>query len=58
MVEIMSELTAQQLKNKIEQVKKDIETVKQSSEPGHKIDVMCQYVEYLEDELRNVENKR
>lgn len=54
----MTELTAQQLREKIEQVKKDVELVRNSADSGHKIDIMYQYIEYLEDELQIAESKR
>lgn len=51
------ELTAQEIRDKIDQVKKDIETVRNSGDGGQRIDVMYEYINYLEYELSIAENK-
>ena len=53
-----NELTPSQLKEKIEQVRKDIEVVRTTADANHKIDIMYQYLEYLEDELKEAQKKR
>ena len=57
MVEIMTELTANDLKEKIDQVKKDIEVIRNKGDSGQKLDIMYEYIAYLEDELKMIERK-
>jgi len=48
---------AKHLEEKIRQVNKDIEIVKEQGETGRKLEVLYEYKEYLEDELRIIKNK-
>lgn len=52
----MNALTSEELKEKIEMVKKDIELLRSTGETGRKLEVLCEYREYLEDELRFIKN--
>jgi hypothetical protein len=56
-VDQMNRLTAEQLKDKIEQVEVDIK--KMQGEPGNdrKISILLEYKDYLNDELKALENK-
>lgn len=47
----MSELTIEELKEKIKRVKQDIDQLKGMGDGGRKLDTLCEYVEYLEEEL-------
>lgn len=49
-------LTAEELKEKIKQVEKDIATLSGTGESGRKFEVLNEYKEYLEDELRFIKN--
>jgi len=49
----MNELSKEELQEKIEKVKQDIAT-----QTGRKLEVLSQYKEYLEDELRMLEAGR
>ena len=53
----MTELTANDLKEKIDQVKKDIEVIRNKGDSGQKLDIMYEYIAYLEDELKMLERK-
>ena len=52
----MPDLTADELKAKIEQVKSDIKRFQQDGNSIRKMDILKEYQDYLEDELRNLEN--
>jgi hypothetical protein len=56
-VDQLSQLTAEQLKDKIEQVEFDVK--KMQGEPGNdrKISILLEYKDYLNDELKALENK-
>lgn len=39
---------------KIEQVEKDIEAFRQQGKADKQVEVLCEYLEYLQDELRMI----
>jgi len=47
----MSDLTISELKEKILRVKNDIDQLKGMGDGGRKLDALCEYKEYLEEEL-------
>ena len=47
----MNELTEQELKEKIERVKTDLELLKSSGTSGRKFDTLLEYQNYLQEEL-------
>ena len=47
----MSELTVDEMKSKVEKVKKDIAELMAAGQTGRKLEVLIEYKEYLEDEL-------
>ena len=49
----MSELSISELQEKLEQVKKDL-----AKEIGRKFEVLSEYKEYLEDEIRFLKNEQ
>ena len=53
----MSELSIQEYKEKIDQVKKDIETLKLSGTSGRRLEVLTEYLGYLEDEMQFLINE-
>lgn len=50
-------ITSKDLEEKIKQVEKDIDVIKAQGEIGRKLEVLYEYKEYLEDELRLSRNK-
>ena len=54
----MSDLTIQELKEKIKKVAVDLESLRQSGESGRKLEVLSEYKEYLEDELEFVKREQ
>lgn len=48
----MSDLTVQQLEEKIKMVQKDIDLLMSTGGAGRKLEVLSEYKSYLEDELR------
>lgn len=52
----MSDLTVEDIKSKIEKVKKDIEGLRLTGESSRKLEVMNEYLLYLEDELKMEEH--
>lgn len=51
----MNELTPEQLEAKITQVQRDIEIVRNSNKKGS--EHLSEYLEYLKDELKMLQNK-
>ena len=49
-------LTIDELKEKIKQVEQDIDLVRRTGQSGRKLEVLCEYKEYLEEELINIKN--
>lgn len=54
----MSGLTIQEYKEKIIQVEEDINTLRLSGSSGRRLDVLCEYKEYLEEELLYLINEK
>lgn len=54
----MSEMSIQEYKEKIDQVDKDINTLRLSGASGRRLDVLCEYKEYLEEELLYLINEK
>lgn len=52
----MSELTIEALKEKIRKVEEDIKNLNQEGVTGRKFEVLNEYKEYLEDELRFIKH--
>jgi UDP:flavonoid glycosyltransferase YjiC (YdhE family) len=50
----VSDLTIEELQEKINQVVKDLENLNQAGESGRKFEVLNEYKKYLEDELHNI----
>jgi hypothetical protein len=48
----MTDLTIQELEEKIKMVDKDLDTLRQQGGAGRKLEVLSEYKAYLEDELR------
>lgn len=53
----MGELSITDLKEKIKKVKEDIESLRLTGESSRKLEVMNEYLLYLEDELKMEENE-
>ena len=47
----MNDLTIDELKTKIEQVKKDLESLRATGESSRKLEILNEYKSYLEEEL-------
>lgn len=53
----MSELTIEELQDKISKVIIDIEALRNTGESSKKLEILSEYKEYLEDELRFLKNE-
>jgi len=47
----MNDLTIEELKEKIEQVRKDLESLRATGESSRKLEILNEYKSYLEEEL-------
>jgi len=56
-VDQLNQLTAEQLKDKIEQVEFDIKKMQSEAGLDRKVAVLIEYKDYLYDELKALENK-
>lgn len=54
---IMNDLTPNDLKEKIKTVEEDIDTLRRAGQAGRRLDVLCEYKEYLETELLQLINE-
>ena len=52
----MNNLTIEELKEKIKKVEDDLATLNRAGETGRKFEVLNEYKEYLEDELRFIKS--
>lgn len=52
----MTDLTVNEIKEKIKKVEEDIEQLNRSGESGRKFEVLNEYKKYLEDELRYIKH--
>ena len=53
----MSDLSLDDLKAKIKTVKSDIESLRLTGDSSRKLEVLTEYLSYLEDELKMEENE-
>jgi hypothetical protein len=56
-VDQLNQLTVEQLKDKIEQVESDIKKMQSEAGLDRKVAVLIEYKDYLNDELKALENK-
>jgi hypothetical protein len=56
-VDQLNQLTAEQLKDKLEQVEFDIKKMQGENGLDRKVAVLLEYQDYLKDELKALENK-
>jgi hypothetical protein len=56
-VDQLSQLNAEQLKHKIKQVEEDLKKMQSESGLDRKVAVLIEYKDYLNDELKALENK-
>jgi hypothetical protein len=54
----MSDLTIEELEAKIKMVESDIGRLTGDGETGRKLEMLSQYKEYLEDEVKFLKNER
>ncbi len=54
----MSDLTIQALEEKIKMVEKDIDLLMSTGGAGRKLEVLTEYKQYLEDELKITKQER
>ena len=54
----MSELTIEEMKQKIERVKEDIESLRASGDASRRIEILTEYKSYLEDELEMIKREQ
>ena len=50
-------LTIDELKEKIKQVEKDIEALRSAGDTSRKLEVLCEYQRYLEEELQFIKSE-
>jgi hypothetical protein len=48
----MNDLTIDELKEKIERVKQDLESLRMTGDASRKLEILSEYKSYLEDELK------
>ena len=53
----MSDLTIQELADKIKKVEMDLEELRLTGNASRKLEVLSEYKEYLEDELKFLKNE-
>ena len=56
-VDQLSQLNAEQLKDKIKQVEEDLKKMQSEGGLDRKVAVLIEYKDYLNDELKALENK-
>jgi hypothetical protein len=56
-VDQLSQMNAEQLKDKIKQVEEDLKKMQSEAGLDRKVAVLIEYKEYLNDELKALENK-
>jgi hypothetical protein len=56
-VDQLSQMNAEQLKDKIKQVDEDLKKMQSESGLDRKVAVLIEYKDYLNDELKALENK-
>lgn len=54
----MSDLTIEDMKQKIKRVMDDIETLRSVGDASRKLEVLSEYKKYLEDELEMMKNEQ
>ena len=54
----MSDLTISELEDKILMVKKDLETLRAQGSAGRKLEILSEYLAYLEDEVKFLKNEK
>ena len=54
----MSDLTIEEMKQKIERVKTDIERIRTSGKAGRELEILIEYKSYLEDELEMLKREQ
>ena len=54
----MSELTIEEMKQKIERVKEDIESLRASGDASRRLEILTEYKSYLEDELEMIKREQ
>jgi hypothetical protein len=54
----MSDLTISELKEKIERVKQDLESLRLTGDASRKLEILSEYKSYLEDELKVLQKEQ
>lgn len=54
----MSDLTIEEMKQKIERVEVDINRVRSSGRAGRELEILIEYKKYLEDELEMLKHEQ
>jgi hypothetical protein len=54
----MSDLTITELKEKIERVKQDLESLRLTGDASRKLEILSEYKTYLEDELKVLQKEQ
>jgi hypothetical protein len=54
----MSDLTISELKEKIERVKQDLESLRLTGDASRKLEILSEYKSYLEDDLKVLQKEQ
>jgi hypothetical protein len=54
----MSDLSISELKEKIERVKQDLESLRLTGDASRKLEILSEYKKYLEDELKVLQQEQ
>jgi hypothetical protein len=54
----MNDLSIDELKEKIERVKQDLETLRMTGDASRKLEILSEYKTYLEDELKFLQQEK
>lgn len=54
----MSDLSISEIQEKIKKVKQDLETLRATGESGRKVEILTEYLDYLQDEVNFLKNEQ
>lgn len=57
-VKCMNDLTIPELKEKIERVKQDLESLRMTGDASRKLEILSEYKKYLEDDLKILQKEQ
>ena len=54
----MNELTVEELEQKVERVKKDLDLLRSTGDGSRKLEVLSEYLEFVQEELKNARQQK